>query len=139
AQVYSPVSPLLRKARGQVNVWVQLQDQSLAARHTDSKSAGLPLTADAQRAWLSQLNDKHNDLSRAATSLGGRELGRVSKAHNAVAVSIDASKLEALAAQANVMTVRPVIDYHLDLSKTVPYIAASAVTNLRLTGKIVSA
>jgi len=58
----------------------------------------------------------------------------VGKAHNAVAYSIDAASLPALAAQPGVLTVRPVIDYQLYLSDTVPYIGASAVQNLGITG-----
>src|SRR2546427_379475 len=69
-------------------------------------------------------------------ALGGRELARVSKAHNAVAFSIPAASLSALAAQPGVLTVRPVIDYQLDgnpTPETVPYIADEQ--QLGVTGK----
>src|SRR3982751_5057077 len=100
------ISPLLAGRTGQVDVWVQLQDSSLGAAHADAKAAGSPLTRDAQRAWLAELSDRHDALSRVAVSLGGRELARVSKAHNAVAFSIDARNLAALAAQPGVLTIR---------------------------------
>jgi subtilisin family serine protease len=117
-----------------VNVWVQLQSSPLAVEEANANDSGLPLTKGAQRAHLAQLEDEHDSLSRAAISLGGSELARVSKVHNAVAYSIDASRLAALAAQPGVLTVRPVIDYQLYLSDTVPYIGASAVQNLGVTG-----
>ena len=133
------LSPLLLKAKGQVNVWVQMQTSPLAAAAAKAKESGLPLTRGAQRAHLSQLDYEHDELSRTAASLGGRELARVSKAHNAVAFSIPAASLSALAAQPGVLTVRPVIDYQLDVSnptpETVPYIGATAVQNLGVTGK----
>jgi len=129
------IAPQLLGAKGQIQVWVQLEDESLAAASANAKSTGLPMTREAQRAYLSGLRDKHDDLSRDAQSLGGRELGRVSKAHNAVAFSIEASKLPALAAHPGVLTVRPVVDYSVDLSETVPYIGATAVQNLGVTGK----
>jgi len=129
------ISPLLLKAKGQVNVWVQMQTSPLAAAAAKAKESGLPLTRGAQRAHLSQLDDEHDELSRTAASLGGRELARVSKAHNAVAFSIPAGSLSALAAQPGVLTVRPVIDYQLDLSETVPYIGAAAVQASGITGK----
>lgn len=129
------ISPLLLKAKGQVNVWVQMQTSPLAAVAAKAKESGLPLTRGAQRAHLSQLDYEHDELSRTAASLGGRELARVNKAHNAVAFSIPAASLSALAAQPGVLTVRPVIDYQLDLSETVPYIGAAAVQASGITGK----
>ena len=128
------IAPQLLRQKGQVQVWVQLQDSALAAVNADAKERGAPITAGGQRAWLGQLRDRHDALSAAAASLGGRELGRVSKAHNAVAFAIDASSLPALAAQPGVLAVRPVIDYSIELSETVPYIGASAVQNLGFTG-----
>jgi len=128
------IAPGLLRVQGPVQVWVQLEDAALAAVNADAKSAGAPITAGSERAWLSKLRDKHDALSLAAASLGGRELGRVSKAHNAVAFAIDAASLSALATQPGVVAVRPVIDYSINLSETVPYIGATAVQNLGITG-----
>jgi subtilisin family serine protease len=130
----SRIAPQLLKANGTVTVWVQLQESPLAAAEADAEDIGLPLTREAQRAHLAKLNDQDDELSLTARSLGGEELGRVSRAHNAVAFSIDASKLPALAAQRGVLAIRPVIDYTLDLSETVPYIGATAVQNAGVTG-----
>jgi hypothetical protein len=73
------IAPQLLRAAGQVQVWVQLQDSPLAAVNADAKERGAPITAGGQRAWLGQLRDQRDALSYAAASLGGRELGRVSK------------------------------------------------------------
>src|SRR2546426_7482931 len=130
------ISPLLLKAKGRVNVWVQMQTSPLAVVASQAKESGLPLTRGAQRAHLSQIDYEHATLSRVAAALGGRELARVSKAHNAVAFSIPAASLSALAAQPGVLTVRPVIDYQLDgnpTPETVPYIADEQ--QLGVTGK----
>jgi subtilisin family serine protease len=135
ASTDSRISPLLARAKGRVNVWVQLQTSPLAVEQANAKDSGLPLTRGAQRAHLARLDDEHDSLSRTAFSLGARELGRVSKAYNAVAYSIDAASLPALAAQPGVLTVRPVINYSIDLSETVPYIGAAAVQNTGVTGK----
>jgi subtilisin family serine protease len=130
-----PIAPQLLKAKGKVQVWVQLQESPLAAAQADAEDSGLPLTREAQRAHLAKLEDQHDELSFTARSLGAEELGRVSRAHNAVAFSIDAAKLPALAAQRGVLAIRPVIDYTLDLSETVPYIGATAVQNAGVTGE----
>src|SRR5438105_5842097 len=142
AQADARVSPLLLKAKGKINVWVQLQDPSLAARQADAKNSGLPLTRNEQRAWLAELHDKDDALSRVAVSLGGRELGRVSKSHNAVAFSVDASQLANLAAQPGVLAIRPVIDYQVasappgnPTAETIPSIGASAVQNGGISGR----
>jgi len=72
---------------------------------------------------------------------GGVELGRVSKAHNAVMVRIDSSKLSALKTIANVTAVRPVVDTDFtpkaqpDLPTTLPYIGAVAVQSSGYTGQ----
>jgi minor extracellular serine protease Vpr len=133
-QTTAPVSPLLLRSTGRVNVWVQLADAPLALAKVNARNAGTALTRDVQRAYLKQLHDKHNELASKAASMGAKELGRVSKAHNAVAFSIDASKIPILAAQPGVVAVRPVIDYSMDLSETVPYIGATAVQNQGYTG-----
>jgi subtilisin family serine protease len=125
----------LLQAKGRVDVWVQLQDSSLAETEADASSAGLPLTREAQRAHLAKLRDDQDQIAFSARSLGANELGRVSKAHNAVAFSIDASLLPVLAAQRGVLAIRPVHNYSIDLSETVPYIGATAVQKSGVTGR----
>src|SRR5229473_2285763 len=115
------IAPQLLKAKGKVEVWVQLQESPLAAAQADAEDSGLPLTREAQRAHLAKLEDQHDELSFTAQSLGAEELGRVSRAHNAVAFSIDAAKLPSLAAHPGVLAIRPVINYTLDLSETEPH------------------
>jgi subtilisin family serine protease len=129
------IATQLLQAKGRVDVWVQLQDSSLAETDADASSAGLPLTREAQRAHLAKLRDDQDEISFNARSFGANELGRVSRAHNAVAFSIDASRLPALAAQRGVLAIRPVHNYSIDLSETVPYIGATAVQNSGVTGR----
>jgi minor extracellular serine protease Vpr len=130
------IAPLLLKAKGQVNVWVELANPALARAHANARNSGKPLTRDEQRTYQNLLRDRQVELSAAATSLGARELGHVTKAHNAVAYSIDAAKVPVLAAQPGVVAVRPVIDYNIsDISETVGYIGATAAQNLGVTGK----
>ncbi len=66
-------------------------------------------------------------MAQRLASLGGKELGRVQTAHNAVAVRIDASQLSQLAAMQGVAKVRPVLNYEMTLSETVPYVGGAAV------------
>jgi subtilisin family serine protease len=122
------LAPGLSGAHGEVEIVVQLDDPALASMH--------PANAKGTRSWLSHsqqsqhlalLKGKHDTLAATARSLGGVELGRLSKALNAVILRIDASHLPALAALPNVVSIRPVINYQLDDAETIPYIGASAV------------
>src|SRR5206468_12579869 len=70
---------------------------------------------------------KQDALMGQIRGLGGRELGRVGKAHNALVISIDASRIKDIEALPGIKSVRPLINYELALSETVPYIGASAV------------
>jgi subtilisin family serine protease len=58
---------------------------------------------------------------------GTRVLGQVSLALNAVALEIDASKLDRLAADPAVVSINPIREHQLDLEETVPYIGGTAV------------
>ena len=121
------IDPDLLRARGQVDVWVKLSDPSLAeANGNNSKTRGGALTLAQRRAYLQALDRRHDEVSSFAARLGGQELGRVSRAHNAVALQIDAARVPDLANLPGVIAVRPVRNYELALSETVPYIGAAA-------------
>jgi subtilisin family serine protease len=61
-------------------------------------------------------------------------VARFSKSLAAVVISVDASRVPAIAALAGVKSVRALHDYQLDLSETVPYIGALAVQNAGVNG-----
>jgi subtilisin family serine protease len=113
---------------GGVDVWVTLADASLGeAAGENAKSAGAALSGNQQRAYARQIEAKQTALMAQIAALGGTEIARVHKAHNAVAVHIDASRLQDVAALPGVRAVRPVRSYSVDLSTTVPYIGAAAL------------
>src|SRR3990172_10888242 len=117
------VDPELVRASGEVEIWVQLLDAPLAvANGRNAKQLGGKLNPAQQRSYLRQLAQKQDALMSQVRALGGRELGRVGKAHNAVAVAIDASQIVAVAALPNVRAIRPVVNYELDLSTVRSYI-----------------
>jgi subtilisin family serine protease len=122
------LDPRLALAAGTVQVVVQLDDPPLAAMHSrNAKNTGNWLPEDQQRAHVAKLNAKQDAFMVQVRNRGGTELARMGKALNAVAISIDAAQLRGLAAQPNVISMRPVMDYRLDLSETVPYVGAAAV------------
>ena len=149
ASTHAAVSPLnadrsavqgvdsrLARARGSVDVWVALAQPSVAAFRAErmtalgvegraralSNSNGMRGLAMAHRQSLRGIQDS---LAIQMQALGATELGRVAIAHNAIAVRVDASALKAIAALPGVLKVRPVVNYELSLSETVPYIGAA--------------
>jgi subtilisin family serine protease len=127
----------LRTARGAVDVWVSLDQNSVAAQRAAlADAAGTTDRATALRAQALREGSKQHrariaqsqaSLSARLAALGAKELARVSMAHNAIAVRIDASQLPQVAALQGVAKVRPVLTYQLDLSETVPYVGGRAV------------
>lgn len=132
---------------GMVDVWVTLDQASLVrtramlAQNTGiarvrAQAAGTRGTAaraeplairSAMAAQKQLVQAQQADAGRRLSAMGARELGRVSVAHNAIAVSVDASRLAAIAAMPGVLRVRPVVHHQLDLTETVPYVGGAAV------------
>jgi subtilisin family serine protease len=131
------LDPRLRNARGSVNVWVSLQQNSVAAQRSAlADAAGITDRTEARNSaavkagikdYRQRIRDTQAGVAGQLSSLGGRELARVQTAHNAIAVRIDASQLRQVAALSGIAKVRPVVNYQLDLSETVPYVGAAKV------------
>lgn len=122
------VEPARLRAQREIDVVVELVDAPLAVvQGRNAKQKGGALSKAQQRTHLDELARKQNAVMGQIRGLGGRELGRVSKALNAVFVSVDAGKIPDIQAMPGVLSVRPVINYEIDLSDTVPYIGAAAV------------
>lgn len=129
---------------GPVEVWVSLDESSVAAFAGERQSALKAASQDRSRAKSTALSsarsalaaDAHvqrkrvsaqqDDIADRLKALGATELGRVQLSHNAIAMRIDASALPQLATLAGVVKVRPVGRYQLALSDTVPYVGAAA-------------
>ena len=122
------LAPSLRGAQGRVNVVVQLAAPSLAQTVA---AQGLSASAVDATAQVNAIEQQQAQVAQSAQSLDSsvQVLGSVQKALNAVMLNVDAAALKQLAANPNVRSVRPVIDYELDLAETVPYIGATAVQN----------
>lgn len=152
----SKVDSRLARARGTVQVWVSLEQSSVAsfkanqleAQGMEMQSRGLAAPsvarvvepADASlkarvRSHRDELRDKQDALMSQLRGMGATELGRVQVAHNAVAVTVDAASLASIARLPGVARVRPVVHYELDLSETVPYVGGALVQASGRTGK----
>jgi subtilisin family serine protease len=106
---------------GPVNVVVTLGEPSVAVAVEQQD-----LTAGQQRSYARRLDATQAVMSKRLKAVGGRELARVTTALNAIVLRINASKINRLKLIKGVARVRPINDYELDLSETVPYIGAAA-------------
>ena len=133
--VQTNATPRTLASGGDIQVVVRLTDAPLAAAHgRNAKKGGGNLTAAQQRDYAVQLGQKQDTLLAQIRSLGGRDGERLTKALNAVVVTVPASQVPAVAALPGVLTVRQLHDYRLDLSQTVPYIGAAAVQSAGVNG-----
>src|SRR3984957_10135640 len=126
---------------GRVQVGIKLQDPPLVvAVGVNAKQNGIAMTAAQQMAYLAQIKQKQDAVMAQVAALGGVELGRVSKAHNALAVSVDASTLQTIHGISGVLAVRPLADYQIsaapvpDLATTDSYVGVASVQAGGVTG-----
>ena len=121
---------------GTVTIGIKLSDPPLVtAVGANAKQLGIKMTAAQQQAYLAQLKAKQDVVMSQVKALGGVELGRVSKGHNALIVSINAKQVPVLKNISGVIAVRPVTDPPLsvtpqpDLPTTVNYVGGVTVQN----------
>ncbi|HEX9430531.1 MAG TPA: S8 family serine peptidase, partial [Candidatus Bathyarchaeia archaeon] len=129
------VDPELSQTTGPIQVVVQLTTAPLAVAYgVNAKQLGGKLSPSQERDYLHQLAKSQDTVMSQIRSLGGQELGRLSKVLDALIINIDSSQVNALASLPNVASIRPVQTYQIELSDVVPYIGATAVHNLGFDG-----
>ena len=109
------VSDSLKRATGTVEVSVRLAEPAIAETVPQGALAEgtVPGKSD-QRAKKDKVTAQQDEFVAAAGDLGVTELGRTDLAANLVAVSADASQIEAIAALPNVISVNPIRTYQTD-------------------------
>lgn len=126
----------LEGIKGNIDVVVQLAGKPLAlANGPDSLQLGDALTRDQQKGHSQRLRRDQDSMLAHLLAQGGREVGRVRIAYNAVIVRIDAERLASIAEYGDVLSIRPVRNYSIDLAETVPQIGAAAVQATNVQGE----
>jgi minor extracellular serine protease Vpr len=122
------VDQQLATATGQQRVIVRLK----AAPVLDVAPTG----AAAQKTALKAIQVGQDQIIAKARRLDSKMtiLGRTNKASNLVMLKMDAAAVAKLAKDPAVASIKPVRDYTLDLTETVPYIGAKAVQTLGYKG-----
>ncbi|HEX5013404.1 MAG TPA: S8 family serine peptidase [Candidatus Limnocylindrales bacterium] len=114
-------------ASGSVQATIRLVTAPVATvkGNAAQKARGAKVTAE-QNAVLAKLQK---------LDASAKLLGRSKMALNSISVQADAASLRKLATDKRVEAINRVRDYQLDLSETVPYIGATAVHDLGVTGE----
>jgi subtilisin family serine protease len=129
------VDRALSQAAGPVDVVVQLSRAPLTQAVGEGAKQGGALLDRGQQQSLGRTIKADQDAFLAnARAMGAVETSRLTKVLNAVTLRIDAEQIGALAALAGVRSIRPVGEYRLDLSETVPYIGATTLQNAGVDG-----
>lgn len=141
------VDSRLRGARGPVEVWVTLSEDSLARRRAQLATLGgqprvRALAAGSETARVepaairsemaaqrSRVQAQQAGVGARLRALGATVQANVMVAHNAVAVTVDASQLPAISVLPGVAKIRPVQHYEVHLAETVPYVGGTALQN----------
>lgn len=131
----SKIDPRLWFVTGPVDVVVRLEAAPLGiAVGKDAKHRGSALSKGQQKAYVQKILDEQEPVVALVGAAGGQVMGRLYLAMNAVLARVDASDLRGLAQVGTVTAIRPVVDYDLDLTTTVPYIGAAAMQTAGLDG-----
>lgn len=125
------VDQSLQNTNGPAQVIVRFSEPPVAravANGVQSQSARV--------AQQDRIQAQQNAFVAEATSrdANARVLGNARIALNAVMMSVDTAVLTELAANPDVVSINPIVDYQMDLSETVPYIGATAVQNTGFDG-----
>jgi len=122
----------LEGLQGEVQVSITLAGDPVAKLYED----GVENLGDAVKDRYNEILAQQAAFMDYVNSLDGNavKLGAAQRLLNLVMVTVDASTLSTLADNPDVVAIKPVVDYELDLSETVPYIGASAVQDLGFTG-----
>jgi len=137
ATLVATLAQSLVGASGRQQVVVRLREPSVVQQVLTNAAAS---SAAAQQAQLAVVQQQQASVVAAALQLdtSAKVLGQVQKALNAVMLEIDAGALANLAANPAVQSIRPVVNYSLALTETVPYIGGKAVQTMGYDGEGVS-
>jgi subtilisin family serine protease len=111
-----------------VSVLVELTDEPTAAAYSRTRSLlGASRAQGEARRQLARIRQAQSRLAGALAPLGARELYRVQRVANGIAVRVPQSRLAAIAALPGVKALRPLVRKRIDNAGSVPLVGAPAV------------
>jgi len=114
-------------ANGTVQLVVHINKAPLAM-------VGRSWSHEQRVAYVAEIRAAQDAVAAQVEAAGGQIVGRFAHLSTGLAVTIDADRVENLRGIANVVGVRGIADYALDLTETVGWIGAAAVQTAGITG-----
>lgn len=118
-------------AQGPIRVSVELEGDPIVEIYKAEQEE----LVDPQVRLAELLAQQQAFIDNISAKYGAINLGGAQRLMNIVMVEVDASTIVDLAQEEGVVAVRPILEYELSLSDTVPYIGASAVQDMGYTGE----
>ena len=129
------VTPYLIDKSRQLDLMVELSDESVAARVGDATDNGTTVTTSDRDTWRNQMKTNQTPVVDAVRKSGGTVLSQMQDAYDGVHVHIPAGAVSTIAAMPDVAGVHLVPTYKPALTESVPYVGApQAWTTTGLTG-----
>jgi subtilisin family serine protease len=129
AEASAVVDAMVARASGRQDVIVRLSARPLA------EVMGASAATQIQARSVIRAQQASVIATAKAADSKATVLGRTRNASNLVMLNVDSAAIKMLARSRSVVSIKPVKDYALDLSETVPYIGATTVQNAGYKGK----
>ena len=124
---------------GEMEVFVRLAEQPVVGWRNARVEAGAEAPdSEAQKNYAAALSQQLEVLSGQLSAMGATELSRLRVGDNGIRVKVDMSQLDQIRGLTGVVAVTKVTQYTPDLTKSVPWIGASAVQSSGNSGEGVS-
>jgi len=118
------VTPYLIDKSRQLDLMVELSDESVAARVGDATDNGTTVTTSDRDTWRNQMKTNQTPVVDAVRKSGGTVLSQMQDAYDGVHVHIPAGAVSTIAAMPDVVGVHLVPTYKPALTESVPYVGA---------------
>jgi minor extracellular serine protease Vpr len=134
-QIEPRLDARLAQAQGPQDVIVRLSTMAVGEL-VASSDATLDKSPRGQRQQLKHVKDQQDRMVGVVTALDPKVkvLGTTQRVRNLLLLEMDGTTLPELAANPEVLSVRPVVDYEMDLTHAVPYVGGTAVHAMGYTG-----
>ena len=129
------IDPSLFATSGKIEIAVKLKASPVVVAKVAAKECGQQFGVREEAATVRALRSDQAEFCRRMSKLSAVELARVTKALNAVILSVHASRLGEIARDPAVASIRRLRNLTLNLSETVPSIGAAALQELGVTGR----
>ncbi len=124
AKIDPQVTPYLVDKSRQLDLMVELTDESVASRVGDATDSGTSVTTSDRNTWRSQMQTDQAPVVAAVRKSGGTVLSQMQDAYDGIHVHVPAGAVSTIAAMPDVAGIHLVPTYKPALTESVPYVGA---------------